>query len=327
MGFAAPALSMGACACRAARSSIGSAAPLAHAAGFVQIRVLSLRIWHAHFEQRRQSASAALRGTGGGGAAGAAPNGATAPASVDGAAASHPPAPPLPHAQGSMELLLGPMFAGKTSALLRRVAEYEAAGLRVAVVKSDKDNRYCASHVVTHDGVRKSCFAVPSLAAFVEAAGPAYEGYQVVAVDEAQFFPDLADWALRAADHEAKHVVLAGLDGDFRRQRFGQVLDLLPLADCVTKLHATCIFCENEAAEAAGEALADARPSARPVRALFSLRIAADSRQEVVGGADKYAPACRRHYVELSGLRAAAAAAAQLESELEVGLKAAEELG
>ena len=64
-----------------------------------------------------------------------------------------------------------------------------------------------------------------------------------------------------------------------------QVLDLVPLADSVTKLGGTCAYCSN--------------------RALFSLRIAADERQALVGGADKYAPVCRRHYTELNEIRPA----------------------
>ncbi|EFN54017.1 hypothetical protein CHLNCDRAFT_25389 [Chlorella variabilis] len=187
---------------------------------------------------------------------------------------------------GAIEIVVGPMFAGKTTELLRRVARYEAAGLSVAVVKSNKDDRYCAAHVVTHNGLKRPCFATPSLAAFKEAAGAAYDAFQVIAVDEAQFFPDLKEFCAHAADHEHKRLLLAGLDGDFQRQRFGQVLDLLPMADSVTKLTAHCKFCDQ-----------------RRVAAVFSLRITADSRQEVVGGADVYAPVCRRHYVQLSQLR------------------------
>ena len=67
-----------------------------------------------------------------------------------------------------------------------------------------------------------------------------------------------------------------------------QVLDLLPLADSVTKLSARCKFCAQEQ---------------RRTAAVFSLRIAADSRQELVGGADVYAPVCRRHYVQLTSVR------------------------
>ena len=78
------------------------------------------------------------------------------------AALQEPSPPPEALAQpatasacGAIEVVVGPMFAGKTSELLRRVAGYEAQGLTVAIVKSNKDDRYSASHVVTHDGIRK----------------------------------------------------------------------------------------------------------------------------------------------------------------------------
>ncbi len=80
-----------------------------------------------------------------------------------------------------------------------------------------------------------------------------------------------------------KDLIVAGLDGDFERKRFGQVLDLMPLSDTVTKLVGKCHFCSCDS--------------------LFSLRIAADTRQAVVGGADMYVPTCRHHYTELSLLR------------------------
>lgn len=193
------------------------------------------------------------------------------------------------HHHGGIDIVIGPMFAGKTSELLRRAAHYEAQGLSVAIVKSDKDNRYSGTQVVTHDGVQKPCFAVPSLSRFRQVVGEAYTGFHVIAIDEAQFFPDLAEFCTTAADHDAKRIVLAGLDGDFLRKRFGQVLDLVPLADSVTKLTAMCLYCLREQS---------GNGSGAP--ALFSLRIAPDNEQEVVGGADKYAPVCRRHYVQFS---------------------------
>jgi thymidine kinase len=139
---------------------------------------------------------------------------------------------------------------------------------------------------------------VPTLAAFRAAAGPAYAGFHVIAVDEAQFFTDLLEFCTAAADGEAKRVILAGLDGDFRRRRFGQVLDLVPLADSITKLSAICTYCREDAAAAAGGGAAG---GGRAAPAVFSLRIAGDpAAQELVGGADKYAPVCRRHYVQMS---------------------------
>ncbi|KAK9809157.1 hypothetical protein WJX72_010378 [[Myrmecia] bisecta] len=175
------------------------------------------------------------------------------------------------------------MFAGKTSELLRRVSALEALGRRVAVIKSFKDDRYHATNITTHDGISRPCYALTNLREFKDSMADRYSDAEVIAIDEAQFFPDLHQFCTDAADRDGKLVILAGLDGDFKRKRFGQVLDLIPVADSVTKLKANCAYCSS--------------------RALFSLRIAADDRQEVVGGADKYAPVCRQHYVSLSQLR------------------------
>ena len=68
----------------------------------------------------------------------------------------------------------------------------------------------------------------------------------MVAIDEAQFFPDLLDFCRVAVDIEGKHVIVAGLSGDFKRQRFWQLLELMPLADSITQLTSKCAFCEQE---------------------------------------------------------------------------------
>lgn len=94
---------------------------------------------------------------------------------------------------------------------------------------------------------------------------------------QAQFFDDLLAFAL-VAEADGKQLVVAGLDGDFKRQRFGQLLELLPLADSVTKLSGTCQFCGTD----------------KPQPSVFTLRVSADERQELVGGADSYVPVCRK---------------------------------
>lgn len=163
------------------------------------------------------------------------------------------------------------------------------------------------------------CFAASSLRELRNQLGDEYHEYSVFAIDEAQFLPDLLEFCTTAADVDRKHVVVAGLDGDFKRQRFGQVclilkqhrralgmritpkakqevvlvtsksmgclqvLDIVSVADSVTKLAGKCAYCDKQA--------------------LFSLRIAADERQALVGGADKYAPVCRHHYVSLNNVR------------------------
>lgn len=99
----------------------------------------------------------------------------------------------------------------------------QAADKTVAMVKSDKDNRYSSSEITTHDGAARSCYAVAQLADLRSAVGQSYDSIQVIAIDEAQFFPDLLEFCTEASDHDNKHIVVAGLDGDFQRQRFGQV--------------------------------------------------------------------------------------------------------
>lgn len=188
------------------------------------------------------------------------------------------------HNAGRIELIVGPMFAGKSTALLRKARESIAKGLEVVLVKSSKDDRYSQQHVITHDGDRLPCHTASTLQELRSSLGGTYTSAHVVAIDEAQFFPDLYRFVVHAADNEGKTVYVAGLDGDFKRQRFGDLLDLIPMADHVEKLKGTCQFCEQ--------------PS------LFSLRVAADDRQELVGGRDKYVPTCRQHYVEMSRVRA-----------------------
>lgn len=99
----------------------------------------------------------------------------------------------------------------------------------------------------------------------------------MIGIDEAQFFGDLYEFCRQAADREGKTVIVAGLDGDFKRRRFGSVLDLIPIADTVTKLTSRCEVCGK--------------------RALFTMRKTEEKETELIGGAEVYMPVCRSHYV------------------------------
>lgn len=183
------------------------------------------------------------------------------------------------HIKGRLELITGPMFAGKTSELIKRASEEEVCARRVVVVKSKIDNRYSTDEVVTHDGLRRRCFAVSQMRDLRAILGTeAYNEVQVVAIDEAQFFSDLLEYCEAAVDLEHKTVLVAGLSGDYRRKPFGQVHELLPLADSVTVLQAKCALCKS------GEP------------AIFTRRLADGDSVQLVGGADKYIPVCRHHY-------------------------------
>lgn len=182
------------------------------------------------------------------------------------------------YASGEIHLILGPMFAGKTTALIRKMRAEIQMGRRVMLVKSDKDTRYGLNSVVSHDGAKMPCWAVADLASFKDKLGEeAYKQLDVIGIDEAQFFKDLYSFCQVAADKDGKTVIVAGLDGDYLRKSFGSALELIPLADSVVKLKSRCELCGKAAS--------------------FTFRKTGDTKTEVVGGADIYMPVCRRHYV------------------------------
>jgi thymidine kinase len=102
-----------------------------------------------------------------------------------------------------------------------------------------------------------------------------YENYDVVLINEGQFFPDLYDVVDVLVNIDGKRVHICGLDGDFKRQKFGGILDLIPLCDAVTKLRSNCTNCPN--------------------KALFSHRITNETEQVVIGSFN-YVPLCRGCY-------------------------------
>ncbi|CAN6809736.1 unnamed protein product, partial [Brassica oleracea] len=179
---------------------------------------------------------------------------------------------------GAIHVITGPMFSGKSTSLLRRIKSEISLGRSVAMVKSSKDTRYAKDSVVTHDGIGFPCWAIPDLMSFHDMFGrDAYDKLDVIGIDEAQFFEDLYEFCCKAADDDGKTVIVAGLDGDYLRRRFGALLDIVPIADSVTKLTARCEVCGQ--------------------KAFFTLRKTCDTKTELIGGADVYMPVCRKHYV------------------------------
>ena len=106
-----------------------------------------------------------------------------------------------------------------------------------------------------------------------------YANSQVVFIEEGQFFKDLYAFVKKAVDDDKKHVVVCGLDGDFKREPIGQILSLVPIADKVDRFQALCAICKN------GKSAA------------FSKRLNSNTEQELVGGQADYIPVCRYHYL------------------------------
>jgi thymidine kinase len=180
----------------------------------------------------------------------------------------------------SLELIVGPMFAGKSSAILSRVRRARTLDWNVFLVTCAIDTRYDASgcQIITHDKDGLSAIGVKSLEGVRGLKD--YIDARLVVIEEAQFFTDLYEFVRVAVEDDKKDLVIVGLDGDSDRKPFGKVLDLIPLCDKVTKLTSLCKRC------------GDGTP------ALFSALVHGQKDSQVcVGGADMYEPMCRKHFL------------------------------
>jgi thymidine kinase len=180
-----------------------------------------------------------------------------------------------PQRGGWLEVICGPMFSGKSEEMIRRLRRAEIAGQRVVIFKPRVDDRYDAADVVSHAGVRMSGVPVSSVGELLARV----EGFEVVGIDEIQFFePTIVPLVLDLADSGVR-VVAAGLDQDFRRMPFGPLPALLAHAEFVDKLQAVCHRCGGPATTT--QRLVDGRPAPYSGETV------------VVGAAEQYEARCR----------------------------------
>lgn len=173
------------------------------------------------------------------------------------------------------------MFAGKTSALQSIIRRHEALGIKCAVYKPVSDKRYGGDfYIYSHDLTK-----IPARPVTYLTQQQLYDTYaqsKLIIVEEGQFFEDLYEFVLKAVERDGKHVVVAGLDGDCFRKPFGQILDLIPLADRVTKLTSLCKICADGTI------------------GLFTFRKTNSKETIEIGGPEAYMPLCRKHYLKLT---------------------------
>ena len=180
-----------------------------------------------------------------------------------------------PRRGGWLEVICGPMFSGKSEEMIRRLRRAEIAGQRIVIFKPRIDDRFDASDVVSHAGARMRGVPVGSVGELVARA----RGFEVVGIDEVQFFDrGVVAAALDLADGGAR-VVVAGLDQDFRRLPFGPIPDLLSHAESVDKLQAVCHRCGGPATTT--QRLVDGHPAPYSGETV------------VVGAAEQYEARCR----------------------------------
>ena len=139
---------------------------------------------------------------------------------------------------GYLKLIIGPMFAGKSTELLRIINMYKILNKKILIINHNINKRYDQpnSSIVTHDQNKiDNCLAVNSLN---ELSDEFIQLHDVIIVEELQFFEDAYENIVKFVDIFKKHVICAGLDGDFNRQPFGDVLRLIPHCDDIIKLKA-----------------------------------------------------------------------------------------
>ncbi|HEX8376484.1 MAG TPA: thymidine kinase [Pedobacter sp.] len=174
---------------------------------------------------------------------------------------------------GSIEVICGCMFSGKTEELINRVKIAEDAGLSIAVFKHSADKRYNETSVVSHNLNAISAFPIETSAALLSLD----LNCQVVAIDEAQFFDSELPGTCTKLVSRGIRVIIAGLDMDYKGQPFGPIPALVAIADNVTKLEAVCFQCGSPAT--------------------YSYRTSFSESQILIGEKESYEPRCRGCFI------------------------------
>ncbi len=177
---------------------------------------------------------------------------------------------------GSIEVVAGSMFSGKTEELIRRLKRAKIAKQKVEIFKPSIDVRFSKSEVVSHDENSIHSTPVGNSANILLLAG----NVDVIGIDEAQFFDKgLVEVVVKLANMGIR-VIVAGLDMDFKGKPFGPIPDLMAVADHITKVHAICVKCGNIAQ--------------------FSHRLSEKEQVVLLGEKDVYEPLCRGCFREIN---------------------------
>lgn len=174
--------------------------------------------------------------------------------------------------RGSIEVICGSMFSGKTEELIRRLKRANYARLKVEIFKPAIDVRYSETEIVSHDSHSIHSTPVDNSASIVLLTGDV----DVVGIDEAQFFDDGLVAVCNQLANQGIRVIIAGLDMDYRGEPFGPIPALCAIADDVQKVHAICVSCGSTAN--------------------YSHRTAEDENRVFLGEKNEYQPLCRTCY-------------------------------
>ena len=177
--------------------------------------------------------------------------------------------------KGYLHLIIGPMYAGKSTELIRIINRYKCLNKKITVINHSYNNRYGSIFLTTHNNEKfNECIVLDNLS---DISSEELMNSDVIIIEELQFFKDAFDNITKWCDDYNKIVIAAGLTGDFMREPFGDILKLIPHAEEVTKLNALCKKCGDG------------------TLAHFSKRITSDNEKTLVGSDDIYEAVCRYH--------------------------------
>lgn len=203
---------------------------------------------------------------------------------------------PIFHEYGALTIITGPMFSGKTTALIdfyNRIKNWsvpiynnqKSTVKKTAIVLNHNlDVRYSTTDLVNHNKSKVPCLFIKSLKQFSDLENniitQEFIDADFILINECQFFTDIKEWVLIAVNKYSKNIYISGLDGDFKQKNFGNWYELIPYCDHIIKFHSTCHLCKND-------------------NAIFSHRVTDEDTLTVIGS-DNYIPLCRNCFNNIS---------------------------
>jgi len=175
---------------------------------------------------------------------------------------------------GSINIIMGCMFSGKSTELIRLANRYSVLDKKILIINHSLDKRYSENAVATHSNQIMKCVSISMLE---EIDTDKYNECDVLIIEEAQFFKGLYQFVLNACEVDNKSVIVVGLDGDSNREEFGEILKLIPICDSVKKLYGLCVECKDG------------------TKACFTKRHV-ENNEQVFIGTNEFSAVCRKHY-------------------------------
>ena len=175
-----------------------------------------------------------------------------------------------------LHIIIGCMYSGKSTELLNIIKKYKLLKKNILPINHSSDTRYGNNKIISHDKIETNCIKTERLNDLVTTEN--YINSEIIIIEEAQFFPDLFDFVMLALYKHNKIIYVAGLDGDYKKFPFGDILKLIPQCDTIKKLSALCLSCNDG------------------TLANFTKRIVENDSQTLIGSIDTYIPVCRYHH-------------------------------